>query len=385
MMGGMDESPWQPWDPEPYGPPPPPPPPSRLRAAVALLAIVVVIVSAIGLVAILPSVLHRNNNQGFLGSFFSSGGGPLDTSAISGRVSPALVDITSRFPDGLAAGTGMVITGSGQVLTNNHVIDGADSIQAQVGGTGPVYSARVVGTDANADIALLQLDNASGLATVSIGDSSSVKVGDPVVAIGNALGREGPPSASQGLVTALDQTITASDQGGQSSETLTGLIQVDADVVPGDSGGPLVDGAGKVIGMDTAASDRGFRFRSGASAGFAIPITTAMSVARGLRNGGGGRSTPLPAAKALLGVELSNGADGSGAAVITIQAGSPADIAGINGGDVIVSVDGSEVRSAAELRAVIRSHRPGDMVVVGWVDASDQPHSASVRLISATG
>ena len=365
---------------------PEPPAPPRRRLATAWLAIVLVLASTVSLATILPAALHRDSGQDTLGSLFSGGSGPLDATAIASKVSPALVDVTARFPDGLAAGTGMILTSSGQVLTNNHVIDGAYAIETQVGGTGQVFSAHLVGADPSSDIALLQIDGASGLPTVRLGDSTAAKVGEPVVAIGNALGRAGPPAASQGRITALDQTITASDQGGLSAETLGGLIQVDADVVPGDSGGPLVDGAGKVIGMDTAASARGVRLRTGASQGFAIPIATAMSVAKGLRSGHGATaSTPLPVATARLGVALDNSADGTGAAVTGVQPGSPAEFAGIAAGDVIVGIDGRPARAAAVLRAAIRAHRPGDRITVNWVDGAGASHEASVQLAAATG
>ena len=344
-----------------------------------------VLVSAL---LVLTNVQRGNDQPGILGSqLFDDNSGPLDVSSIAARVTPAVVDITASFPEGLVAGTGMVITAGGEVLTNNHVVESASDIRAQVGGTGATYPARVIGTDPGADVALLQLEGASGLSTINVGGST--KVGDGVVAIGNALGREGPPSASQGQVTAVGQTVTATDDSGANRETLTDLIEVNADVVPGDSGGPLVDSAGRVVGMDTAASARRFRFRTGTSEGFAIPIATAMSVAQQLRNGGGssGSSSAPQARTALLGVQLGDdgGAGGNGAYVVGVQPGSPADEAGISGGDVIVSIDGSTVESAAGLRDAIHAHRPGDRVVVGWVDASGQQSSATVRLAAATG
>jgi S1-C subfamily serine protease len=373
-----------PWGSPPWGEPPTPAPrPPRRRAALALLGIALVLLAA---GAALIGLVNRNQQQG-LGSLFTRGTSNLDVAAITARVSPAVVDITASFPDGLVAGTGMVITSSGEVLTNNHVVDSATAIEAQVGGSGPVYSARVLGTDAGADVALLQLDGASRLSTVSVA-SSSVGIGDSVVAIGNALGRQGPPSGSGGQVTGVDRTITATDQSGQSTETLTGLIQVDANVLPGDSGGPLVDGSGRVVGMDTAASARHFRFVTGGSEGFAIPIGTAMSVARELRSSagsGGSASRPPPAPPALLGVQLSNsGSDvAPGVLVAGVQPGSPADAAGIAAGDVIVSLDGRDVQSAAQLRSAIRGHHPGDRVSIAWVDPSGQQRTASVRLAAA--
>jgi S1-C subfamily serine protease len=358
---------------------------SPRRGLAAMGGIVLLLIASAVVFSNLVQLGSGGGQQNVLGSIFS-GNGSLDVASISSRVSPAVVDITAAFPDGVVAGTGMVITANGEVLTNNHVVDGADEVQAQVGGTGTVYRARVVGTDPNADVALLQLSGASELPTISVGGAAST--GEAVVAIGNALGREGPPSASQGHVTATDQTITATDQTGADSETLTGLIQVNADVLPGDSGGPLVDGNGRVIGMDTAASARRFRFSTGASEGFAIPIATAMSVVGQLRSGGGssgGGGGTAAGQTALLGVDMSDLGSpiGSGVAVADVVPGSPADSAGIAAGDVIRSIDSTSVSSATQLRAVIRSHRPGDRVLVEWVDASGQDHAATVQLAAA--
>ena len=180
----------------------------------------------------------------------------LSTSQIAARVSPGLVDVVSTLGDqnAEAAGTGMVLTSTGEVLTNNHVIDGATSISVTDIGNGKTYTATVVGYDKTKDIAVLQLQNASGLQTVNLGDSSTVTVGQNVVAIGNAEGKGGTPSVVTGSVTALNQSITASDEGSGNSEQLSGLIQTNAPIQPGDSGGPLVNSAGQVVGIDTAAS-----------------------------------------------------------------------------------------------------------------------------------
>ena len=168
---------------------------------------------------------------------------------------------------------GMVLTSKGEVLTNNHVIEGATSISVTDVGNGVTYGAKVVGYDRTSDVAVLQLEKASGLKTVSLGNSSGVRTGQPVVGIGNAGGTGGTPSYAGGRVTALNQSITASDQGDGTSEQLTGLIETNADIQPGDSGGPLVNSGGKVVGMDTAAS-AGFSFQQGGSLtqGYSIPI-----------------------------------------------------------------------------------------------------------------
>jgi S1-C subfamily serine protease len=180
----------------------------------------------------------------------------LSTSQIATRVDPGLVDIVSTlgYQNAEAAGTGQVVTSSGEVLTNNHVIDGATSVKATDIGNGRTYTAKVVGYDKTEDVAVLQLEGASGLATVSFGNSSGVAADQTVVALGNAGGKGGTPSAAAGTVTALDQSITASDESSGSSENLSGMIETNADIQPGDSGGPLVNAAGQVIGMDTAAA-----------------------------------------------------------------------------------------------------------------------------------
>ena len=205
----------------------------------------------------------------------SAPGGPSNATAIASEVAPGLVDIESTlsYQGAEAAGTGMVLTSKGEILTNNHVIEGASSIRVVDVGNGKTYGATVVGYDRTADVAVLQLEHASGLQTVRLGNSSSVRKGQGVVGIGNAGGSGGTPSFAGGSVTALDQSITASDEAEGTSEQLTGLIETNADIQPGDSGGPLVNSSGKVIGMDTAASAgfsfelearqrKGFRYRS---------------------------------------------------------------------------------------------------------------------------
>jgi S1-C subfamily serine protease len=319
-------------------------------------------------------------------------GGSVDTSAIAAQVDPGIVDVTSTLIDGVAAGTGMVLTSGGEVLTNNHVIDGATRVQVQVDGSGPLHPARVLAADPSDDVALLQIEGVSRLRTVSIGDSSSVAVGDTVVALGNALGRSGQPSAAAGQVTAIGQTITATDDTGASAETLNGLIQVNAGILPGDSGGPLVNTSGRVVGMDTAASSGGFRRRSVAGVGFAIPIDSAMAVVQQMRSGAyrpgtssGGTAAAPAGQQALLGVEVESGSalSGSGALVVGVQAGTPAEGAGLTAGDAIVGLGGTSVTSAAGLTSAIRAHHPGDRVEVVWLDQAGQQQSATVRLASA--
>ncbi|MEA2505380.1 MAG: hypothetical protein QOG36_2423 [Actinomycetota bacterium] len=306
----------------------------------------------------------------------------LTAAAIAALVDPSVVDVNSilGFQGGTAAGTGMVLSSNGAILTNNHVIDGATRISVQLGGTGRAYTATIVGTDVAEDVAVIQLQGASGLKVAPFGDSSKVLVGDRVVSLGNALGRAGPPSISQGLVVGLNRDITASDPTAGTSENLSGLIQTSAALQPGDSGGPLVNGAGQVVGMDTAASSR-VRFNAGGGVGFAIPINHALQVAAQIRAGGG--TVPTPSAPAgqrgYLGVAVQQN-PGSGALVAGIVAGSPAEGAGIAIGDTIVSVDGTTITSPSSLTSTLSSRHPGDTVRVTWVDGLGRRHTASIRL-----
>ncbi|MDQ6796514.1 MAG: S1C family serine protease [Actinomycetota bacterium] len=315
----------------------------------------------------------------------------LDLAAIAAKVDPSVVDIASTlgYQNGAAAGTGMVLTSSGQVLTNNHVIDGATSLSAQVNGEGRTYDVRVLGSDSTHDIALLQLVGASGLTPITVGDPSRVAVGDQVVALGNALGRGGPPAVEAGFVTGIDQSITAGDPATGTAEELTGLIQVDAALRPGDSGGPLVDAAGQVIGLDTAASVP-TRYRPASDTGFAIPIDAALSVVDQIRSGTGTATVQI-GQPAFLGVEVqfvggtqggagSFGPDRAGARISGLVPDGPAESAGLAVGDVIVSIDGKPIDSPSALTALLHAHRPGDEAAVGWVDEAGREHNAKVRL-----
>src|SRR5947207_5305073 len=244
---------------------------------------------------------------------------PLSASQIAQRVDPALVDVVSTEGDqgATAAGTGIVLTSNGEVLTNNHVIRGATSIKVTDVGNGRTYTAKVVGYDASRDVAVIQLQNASGLTTANLGDSSGVQTGDAVTALGNAGGKGGTPSVATGAVTALNQSITASDEGsGANSEQLTGLIETNADIQPGDSGGALVNSFGQVVGMNTAASSgTQFQSQSGqpAEQAYAIPIDNAETIARQIE-AGQGSSTVHIGATAFLGIESDGSSSVSGSA-----------------------------------------------------------------------
>ena len=314
--------------------------------------------------------------------------GPTDSqiAAVAAKVDPALVDIDTVLgaQNGEAAGTGIVIGSDGVVLTNNHVVAGATSITVTDIGNHKNYRAAVVGYNRSGDIAVLQLSGASGLATATLAPSTTVKAGDSVVAIGNAGGTGGTPSAVGGVVSAVDQSITAQDEGTGSSEQLTGLIEVNANILAGDSGGPLLTTSGEVIGVDTAAS-ASFQYQAAGGDGFAIPIGTATTIADQIR-AGRSSSTVHIGATAYLGIETSGsrGYTGqSGPVVLGVVAGSPAESAGLQRGDVITSVAGDPVDSATALTTVLDRYHPGDRVKLAWTDVTGQSHSSTVKL--ATG
>jgi S1-C subfamily serine protease len=348
------------------------------------------------------------------GSTSLTGGGQ----AIISRVKPGLVIINTalQYDSEAAAGTGMVINASGLVLTNNHVIKDSTKISATVASTGRTYPATVIGYDKTRDIALIQLRNASGLATVPIGSSSSVRTGQAVVAMGNAEGR-GTITAKPGHITALNQTITASEDGGSTaSETLHGMIQTNADIVPGDSGGPLASSAG-VIGMDTAGNDAGYQQ---APAGFAVPINTALTVARQIaaghasstvtigyppfagifigsgsngspqaqaqaqqqeqQNGGGGSTRPCYTSNSDLTVPSAIAPVSSGTLIVGTICGSPAAAAGLTGGSVITALNGRAVGSPDDLTRALSRFHPGETISVTWVSPSGQRTTSQLHL-----
>src|SRR5215470_12258963 len=367
-----------------------------------------------------PRPRHRHV-LGLTGTATATSTTALSTSQIASRVSPGLVDVTSTlgYAGATAAGTGIVLTPDGEVLTNNHVINGATSVKVTDIGNGKTYQATVVGYDASHDIAVLQLSGASGLTTATTGDSSTVRVGDKVVGIGNAGGVGGTPSVAAGAVTALNQSITATDEGSSSSEQLSGLIETNADIQAGDSGGPLVNAHGQVIGVDTAASSsngssdpfgngssdpfgwlgNGSGDNGSSSSGqqattqaFAIPINTALSIASQIESGHAS-STVHIGTTAFLGVEIapagqqsnfgslgSGSSDSSGVAIAGVRSGTPAAAAGLSQGDVITSVDGQSVNSGTSLQQVLASHHPGDKISISWTDAYGQSHTATVTL-----
>jgi S1-C subfamily serine protease len=356
--------------------------------------------------------------------------------AIVNKVTPGLVIIntTLQYNGESAAATGMVINPDGLVLTNNHVIEDSTAISARTA-NGHQYQAKVVGYDVTGDIAVIQLEGASGLRTVPLGNSSSLATGDSVVAMGNAEGQNAIVPVT-GQVTALNQTITAGDEGGSvAEETLHNMIETNADIVSGDSGGPLADSAGVVIGMDTAGNNGGFSVQQSAT-GYSIPINNALAVVRqiqldqasstitigyppfmGIYIGPGPSSNPQSQAQAQqqnggFGGQGGSGFGGQGAngngtgtgnqgcytsdrdlttpasianvssgtLILGTICGGPAAAAGLTAGSVITAVDGQAIGAPASLTGVVSKFRPGSVISVTWVSPSGQRTTSSVKL-----
>jgi S1-C subfamily serine protease len=273
-----------------------------------------------------------------------------------------IVDVytTLGYENGIAAGTGMILSHSGEVLTNNHVIAGATKFRVVDVTTHRNYRATVVGYSVSRDVAVLQLAHASGLRTVKLGGGAPVRVGQRVVARGNAQGRGGPPRVARGRIIALHRQIIAKDET-DDSETLANMIATNAPVVPGYSGGPLEDALNRVLGMVTAGSV------SGAHRGFAIPIRQAGLLAHKIETGKS-NATIHVGPTAFLGVELENGSGGAEISVIVPR--RAADAAGLVPGDVITSLNGDTISSTTDVRRVVLTLLPGKAVSIGWTDTN---------------
>jgi S1-C subfamily serine protease len=387
------------WAPGPTGP-------ARgrsIRRIVAASAAAVALLAAVGfggyelgsgLTPKAPSTASQSIPSPSAGGGAGTSSSEINAAKLAAKVDPAVVDLTWSSQGQTSSGTGIILTSSGEVLTNNHVVAGSFQLTAQVAGTGPTYQAKVVGTDVTDDVALVQIEGGGTFHTAVLGNSNTVKVGEPVVAIGNALALPGPPTVTQGAVTALDRSITATDQASGISENLTGMIQIDAPLEPGNSGGPLVNAAGQVIAMNTAADTGGGQTAS--TVGFAIPINRALAIASQIQKGEAS-STIQIGAPAYLGIEAENvsaaGQGGfggfgytppvsSGALVVAVVPGTPAAGAGLAAGDVITSFNGKPITSVAELTTAIHADKPGQTAVFGWVDAAGNAHFANITLAS---
>lgn len=367
----------------------------RMRLLGIVGATVIVIGSAGGLLGLKLNTTHRATSElaGTPTRLIAATAKVANVTAVATVVDPAIVDINTTLAgnEGTAAGTGMIITSDGDILTNNHVVEDAVSIKVTIFGRG-TYSAKIVGTDVAADLAVIKLNGLTRLTTVRF-DTSAVAVGTSVVAIGNALGKGGTPSAVSGTVSALDQTISAESESGD-IETLHALIETDARIEPGDSGGPLLNAEGEVVGMDTAASTSG---RSTSSTAFAIPVSTIIPVVEKMLEGKSGDGVIL-GNTAFLGIAAFGSGDtrgpgtpigsnsprsaGSGVVVQEVMAGSPAAEAGLMVGDVITKFDGTTVTSENQLKDLITTRRPGSTVRVTYTNGSGISSTLELQLVA---
>ncbi|GAA3578741.1 hypothetical protein GCM10022197_40240 [Microlunatus spumicola] len=344
----------------------------------------------VSLVDLPTSAQGRWGGQGGQGGYAgTTSSATVDSDPATAKESTGVALVDTVLPDGEAAGTGIVLTSDGEVLTNYHVVEGSTSVKVTIVGTGRSYTAEVVGADQTADVALLQLKDASGLTVATI-DDDTLKVGDDVTAVGNA-GGTGTLTAADGDVTDLSASITTQSEDTVAGERLTRLIETDADVVAGDSGGPLLDAEGEVVGIDTAAS-------SGQEIdGYAVPISTALAVVTQIRSGDETSAVRIGAA-AFLGVQVATSltsdagygygsaygtgstSTATGATIAGVVSGDAADDAGLEAGDAITKVGSASVTDAAGLTKALATMAPGDRVTVTWTTSDGEQQSATVTL-----
>ena len=368
--------------------------PRRGLAVAIVAAIVLATGGGVGIGWNLARLINSNN--GTHASIQTVSPAPNDRSsnpaAAVAKVTPAVVDINSTIQTASgseqAAGTGLILDSTGDILTNNHVVAGSISLRVTFQGRSGTYTATVLGVDPTDDLAAIHVDGVSGLPTVTLANSSKVKIGDSVLAIGNALGLGGTPRVTSGFVTDLDQTITASENG-SNSETLHGMIQSDAEISPGDSGGALVNTAGQVIGIITAGEATSFRTQTSTVA-YAIPSSTAASIANQILAGNAGGGVIIGSVGHLgVGVDTLDAQTAaqlglsitSGALVRTVESGSPAATVGIQPGAVITAINSTTVDGSNALGNALQQFKPGDSVKVTWFDQGSS-RAATVTLVS---
>ena len=317
---------------------------------------------------------------------------PSSTSTIdagSGRVVgvvkavlPAVVNVVAQSGDSKGEGTGFIVRSDGIIVTNFHVVEGASNLTVLTSDADPVhYDARVIGGDVQSDIAVLKVD-ATGLPTVPLGNSDDLQLGQPVVAIGYALGLQGGPSVTDGIVSSVTRQITVPDERctecSDGQRVYTHVIQTDAAINPGNSGGPLVNLAGQVVGINTAGAN------TAENIGFAIQIDSAKPV---IFQAAENPSQPV----AFMGITSAaptnpqvqfqfNPPVDHGAVIVDLVPGGPAESAGIAVGDTIVQFDGKDVTDPDQLGQLIRDHSPGDQVTVGVVHADGSAGQVTVTL-----
>jgi putative serine protease PepD len=286
------------------------------------------------------------------------------------KAMPSTVDLRVQLAQGVAEGSGVVLTADGNVLTNNHVVSGARTISVTLS-DGSEHPATVVGTAPSYDLAVVKLQGVSGLTPATLGQSSDLQVGQPVVAIGSPQGLTG--TVTTGIVSAFNRTVQV--QGEDGSGVVYNGLQTDTPINPGNSGGPLVNLDGQVIGINSAIATGGGQSNGSIGLGFAIPVDQARRVAQEIMQNG-------TATKPVLGVQggdTSSSADQSGARIAAVQSGSPAAQAGLAVGDVVTKVGDARVEDFSDLVARIGSYAPGQQVTL-TVGSGGAERTVSVTL-----
>jgi S1-C subfamily serine protease len=342
----------------------------RGRSAVGLVALVAVVAALAGLMGIVVGVRLDDNRAApgapprtasdqplDVADPRADGLGRIDVATVADRLAPSVVtisaDISQAGRSGGSVGTGMIITSDGEILTNAHVVEGATAIRVRLAGETEPRAATLLASDPSNDLALLRITG-DGFWPVTFADPESIRIGDEVVAIGFALDLDGEPSVTRGIVSALDRTISTS------AGALNGLIQTDAAISSGNSGGPLVNGAGEVVGINTAVA-RGSATTAASNIGFAISSGEAISVIESLRT----HSDGTVREQGYLGIGLADRTDGGQGAVITeVQPGTPAAEAGMLEGDIVLAVDDSVIEGSLGLIATIRDREPGQAISI---------------------
>jgi S1-C subfamily serine protease len=298
-------------------------------------------------------------------------GGAYATTAPPPKPTTGVVLITTNlaYENANAAGTGIVLTKNGEIVTNNHVIRGATTINVVVPSTGRTYPATVLGYDIADDVALLKV-SATNMATAARGNSSTVKIGASTTAVGNANGG-GRLVITHGKVSSLNRTITVRNDDGTTS-TLRGLIGHSAHIVPGDSGGPLLDAKNRVVGIDAAGSSTSL------SDGYAIPINKAYTLVKQIEQGKASALVHI-GKTAFIGMTVSE-ANAGGLTVTSVVPGMPAASAGLDQGFVLTAFDGQTLSTVAQLRTALFSHHPGDTIVLSYLDPLGNQGQASIVL-----
>ncbi len=348
-------------------------------------------------VAALALVLAMSVGGGLVGGFIanstsstsSSNNGPLVTAPkidqskvgntsiakAAAAIAPSVVTITNTTSQGGDTGTGIIVSSDGEILTNNHVVEGSTDLKVRLAGATDAVQAKVLSTDPGNDLALIKLVNAKDLTAATFADPESIAVGDTVVAVGYALALDGGPSVTSGIVSATNRTLT------DSNGALDGLIQTDAAISSGNSGGPLINLNGQVIGINTAVYNSDGQ-TSANNIGFAIGVAEVQRVVKILRNDGTGGSATTARTQGYLGIALGDRTDGGSGAVITeVQADSPAEKAGLKVKDIVVAINGTTVTGQGSLIAVIRDASPGDKVTL-TIDRDGVKKTLSATLVA---